>query len=123
MFEITVPRGPRRGRERPAHRSTPEDDLTGPPIGAYLATASIGDYVVNDAPGTVFPIIDAVTLRNTIYLARCGVLRGALRRLRFNSGAIVDDDTVGYVLEMQTRPFFSECEGGMVADAVHEVTR
>ncbi|WP_173924431.1 M1 family metallopeptidase [Agromyces sp. Marseille-P2726] len=96
------------------------------PMAAYLATASVGDYVVNEyvaANGT--PIFDAVDP------ARLGAPSAALALTSdmlvffeerygsypFNSyGAIVDDDSVGYALETQTRSFFSRTAGeGTVA--------
>lgn len=122
-FEITVPEGlVAVANGLPAGSSTADGKTTWlwdapDAMAAYLATASIGDYVVNEyvaANGT--PIFDAVDP------ARLGApsadlaltsdmlvfFEGLYGPYPFNSyGAIVDDDSVGYALETQTRSFFS----------------
>jgi aminopeptidase N len=132
-FEITVPEGlVAVANGLPSADPATADGLTTwywdapDPMAAYLATASVGDYEVNEyvaANGT--PIFDAVDP------ARLGAPSAALALTSdmlvffeerygpypFNSyGAIVDDDTVGYALETQTRSFFSRSAGeGTVA--------
>ena len=123
-FEITVPEGlvavanglPTGPPVTADGRTTWNWDAPDP-MAAYLATASVGDYVVNQytaANGT--PIFDAVDSRRrpgTIAdLALTSDMLVFFESLYgpypFNSyGAIVDDDSVGYALETQTRSFFS----------------
>ena len=137
-FEITVPEGlVAVANGLPAGSST-ADGLTTwlwdapDPMAAYLATASVGDYEVNEyvaANGT--PIFDAVDP------ARLGTPSAALELTSdmlvffeerygpypFNSyGAIVDDDSVGYALETQTRSFFSRNarEGTVAHELAHQ---
>lgn len=101
-------------------------------MAAYLATATVGDFTLNQytaANGT--PIIDAIDP------ARAGGPVAALAltsdMLTFFSerfgpypfvsyGAIVDDDSVGYALETQTRSFFSRNarEGTIAHELVHQ---
>lgn len=122
-YEITVPEGlvavanglPQ-GSQTNAGRTTWRWDAPDP-MAAYLATATIGDFELSTyvaANGT--PIIDAIdpalpasasaslaytSEMLTFFEERYG-------KYPFNSyGAIVDDDSVGYALETQTRSFFS----------------
>jgi aminopeptidase N len=137
-FEITVPEGlVAVANGLPAGSSTADGMTTWlwdapDPMAAYLATASIGDYVVNEyvaANGT--PIFDAVDP------ARLGTpsaglaltsdmlvfFEGLYGPYPFNSyGAIVDDDSVGYALETQTRSFFSRNarEGTVAHELAHQ---
>ena len=103
------------------------------PMASYLSTASVGDYALSrdKGPGGL-PIInaidDGVTEENlattTAALAlqphMIEFLQSQFGRYPFESfGAIVDDDSVDYALETQTRPVYSE-----VADeytVVHEL--
>jgi aminopeptidase N len=123
-FEITVPEGlvavanglPTGPPVTAAGRTTWNWDAPDP-MAAYLATASVGDYVVNRytaANGT--PIFDAVDPTRlgapSADLAKTSDMLVFFESLYgpypFNSyGAIVDDDSVGYALETQTRSFFS----------------
>ncbi|MBY5163905.1 M1 family metallopeptidase [Salsipaludibacter albus] len=87
------------------------------PMAAYLATATVGDFVLDSYTaenGT--PIIDAVDpsrpASSSANLAKTGAMltffEGLYGDYPFVSyGAIVDDDSVGYALETQTRSFFS----------------
>ena len=86
-------------------------------MAAYLATASVGNYQLRRyrAPSGL-PILDAVDrdLPSTADdgLAQQGEMIGYFSalfgRYPFSSfGAIVDDDSVGYALETQTRPIYS----------------
>ena len=102
------------------------------PMAAYLATASVGDYVVNQytaADGT--PIFDAVDPTRlgapTADLALTSDMlvffEGLYGPYPFNSyGAIVDDDSVGYALETQTRSVFSRNarEGTIAHELAHQ---
>lgn len=138
-FEITVPEGlvavanglPDGDPTTAEGRTTWYWDAPDP-MAAYLATASVGNYVVNEytaANGT--PIFDAVDP------ARLGAPSAALELTSdmlvffeglygtypFNSyGAIVDDDSVGYALETQTRSFFSRTanEGTVAHELAHQ---
>lgn len=90
-------------------------------MASYLATASVGDFDLfySQTPGGL-PIVDAIDRDLTAQqrattdasLARQPEMIGLFESLfgpyPFNSfGSIVDDDTVGYALETQTRPFYS----------------
>jgi aminopeptidase N len=101
-------------------------------MAAYLATASVGNYVVNEyvaANGT--PIFDAVDPTRlgapSADLALTSDMlvffEGLYGPYPFVSyGAIVDDDTVGYALETQTRSFFSRNapEGTIAHELAHQ---
>ena len=100
------------------------------PMASYLSTASVGDYTLRTSTspdGT--PIIDAVDdgltaanlARTNASLAKQGAML-AFFADTFTpypfvaAGAIVDDDSVGYALETQTRPVYSRGAGeGTVA--------
>ncbi|MCX6500700.1 MAG: M1 family metallopeptidase [Arthrobacter sp.] len=103
------------------------------PMASYLATATVGDFALSTGVGPHgLPIINAIdsgvtgaALAETkaslaLQPAMISFLEGLFGRYPFESfGAIVDDDTVDYALETQTRPIYSE-----VADeytVVHEL--
>ena len=132
-FEITVPEGlVAVANGSPASEPTTADGKTTwywdapDPMAAYLATASVGDYVVNEyvaANGTpIFDAVDPARLGGpSASLALTSDMlvffEGLFGPYPFVSyGAIVDDDSVGYALETQTRSFFSRNAGqGTVA--------
>lgn len=95
-------------------------------MAAYLATATVGDFRLEQytAPNGI-PIIDAIdpsrSASQVSSLARTGAMLTFFEE-RYGPypfvsyGAIVDDDSVGYALETQTRSFFSSSAGeGTVA--------
>lgn len=102
------------------------------PMAAYLATASVGNYelTVSESPSGV-PIIDAVDAdlpdSASANLALTGEMMTFYEEL-FGPypfvayGAIVDDDSVGYALETQTRSFFSRSarEGTVAHELIHQ---
>ncbi|WP_026482470.1 M1 family metallopeptidase [Agromyces subbeticus] len=102
------------------------------PMAAYLSTASVGDYEIDEyvaANGT--PIFDAVDPTRlgapTADLALTSEMlvffEGLYGPYPFVSyGAIVDDDSVGYALETQTRSFFSRNarEGTVAHELAHQ---
>jgi aminopeptidase N len=138
-FEITVPEGlVAVANGLPSADPTTADGLTTwywdapDPMAAYLATASVGDYVVNEyvaANGTpVFDAVDptrlgapsaALALTSNMLI----FFEGRFGPYPFVSyGAIVDDDSVGYALETQTRSFFSRTasEGTVAHELAHQ---
>jgi aminopeptidase N len=122
-FEVTVPKGlvavangvltGRRTTGRWTTWSWREPDL----MATYLATASVGNYDLRFYRGPHgLPIIDAVDkdlapqaddgLENQVEMIRFFERR--FGRYPFVAyGAIVDDDSIGYALETQTRPIYS----------------
>ena len=88
---------------------------------SYLTTASVGDYELRHSEtGDGLPIIDAVDDNLTpanaattdasldLQAEMIAFLEEAFVPYPFNSyGSIVDDDSVGYALETQTRPVYS----------------
>lgn len=90
-------------------------------MAAYLATATVGDFRLEQytaANGT--PIIDAIDPSRTGNAIAALALTSdmlAFFEERYGPypfvsyGAIVDDDSVGYALETQTRSFFSRSAG------------
>lgn len=138
-FEITVPEGlvavanglPTGPPVTAGGRTTWNWDAPDP-MAAYLATASVGNYAVTQytaANGT--PIFDAVDLaRPTQDISGLALTSDMLVFFEslygpypFNSyGAIVDDDSVGYALETQTRSFFSgnAREGTVAHELAHQ---
>ena len=103
------------------------------PMSSYLSTASVGDYALSrDVSPDGLPIINAIDdgvtgapLAETaaalaLQPQMITFLEAQFGRYPFESfGAIVDDDSVDYALETQTRPVYSE-----VADentVVHEL--
>jgi aminopeptidase N len=127
-FRITVPEGKTAvANGLPAREPVTEAGWTtwtwraSDPMSSYLSTASVGDYVLSRDEGpNSLPIInaidDGVTGQNlavtTASLAlqpqMIEFLETRFGRYPFEAfGAIVDDDTVGYALETQTRPVYS----------------
>jgi aminopeptidase N len=92
------------------------------PMASYLSTASVGDYALTrDTGPNGLPIINAVddgvtgdnlaetTASLELQPEMIAFLEGQFGPYPFESfGAIVDDDSVGYALETQTRPVYSE---------------
>jgi aminopeptidase N len=142
-FEITVPEGKVAvANGLPARDPVTQDGWTtwfwdAPDAQAsYLTTASVGDYDLRfSETADGLPIIDAVddnlTTANrattdaslALQPDMIAFLEGAFVPYPFNSaGAIVDDDTVGYALETQTRPVYSRVarEGTVVHELAHQ---
>ncbi|MET0525237.1 MAG: M1 family metallopeptidase [Nocardioides sp.] len=141
-FEITVPEGKVAvANGLPAREPTTVDGWTtwywdAPDLQAsYLSTASVGDYdlrVSETADGV--PIIDAVDdnlTPNNLARTNAGLalqaemidFLGMFGPYPFNSsGSIVDDDSIGYALETQTRPVYSRVagEGTVVHELAHQ---
>jgi aminopeptidase N len=103
------------------------------PMASYLSTASVGDFAVSRDEGPDgLPIINAIddgvtgdelsetTASLALQPEMIGYLEDRFGPYPFEAfGAIVDDDSVDYALETQTRPVYSE-----VADeytVVHEL--
>lgn len=142
-FEITVPEGKVAvANGLPARDPVTEDGWTtwfwdAPDAQAsYLTTASVGDFDLRfSETAEGLPIVDAVddnltaTNRATteaslaLQADMIGFLEAAFVPYPFNSsGAIVDDDTVGYALETQTRPVYSRVarESTVVHELAHQ---
>ena len=127
-FEITVPEG----KVAIANGVPAQDPVTAngwttwfwdapDPQASYLTTASVGDYTLTTSTtSSGLPIIDAVddaltasnraTTEASLALQdeMIAVFEDAFGPYPFNSfGSIVDDDSVGYALETQTRPVYS----------------
>ncbi|USQ81437.1 M1 family metallopeptidase [Ornithinimicrobium faecis] len=126
-YEITVPEGSvavanglLEGSETADGQTTWTWDAPDP-MAAYLATATVGDFELDSyvaENGT--PIIDAVdpalpdsaSANLALTSDMLVFFEGSFGPYPFNSyGAIVDDDSVGYALETQTRSFFSRRAG------------
>ena len=137
-FEVTVPEGLVAVANGLLTGSSTADGTTTwtwdarDPMAAYLATASVGNFALDQytAPNGT-PIIDAldqdVLAANYADLALTGEMlvffEGLYGPYPFNSyGAIVDDDSVGYALETQTRSFFSRRarEGTIAHELAHQ---
>ena len=102
------------------------------PDGDYLATASVGNYDLRFSRGPRgLPIIDAVD-KDLGPEADDGLEQQA-EMIRFFErrfgpypfvayGAIVDDDSIGYALETQTRPIYSGAarEGTVAHELAHQ---
>lgn len=137
-FEITVPEGLvavanglLTGSETADGSTTWSWDAPDP-MAAYLATATVGNFTLDQytaANGT--PIIDALDAEvpsdNYAALALTSDMLVFFEErygpYPFNSyGAIVDDDSVGYALETQTRSFFSlwAREGTIAHELAHQ---
>jgi aminopeptidase N len=142
-FEITVPEG----KVAVANGLPARDPIThngwttwfwdAPDAQAsYLTTASVGDHELrhSETPGGL-PIIDAVDDNLTpanaaisdaslaLQADMIAFLEGAFVPYPFNSyGSIVDDDTVFYALETQTRPVYSRVarESTVVHELAHQ---
>jgi aminopeptidase N len=142
-FEITVPEG----KVAVANGLPAQDPVTeagwttwfwdAPDAQAsYLTTASVGDYGLRfSETATGLPIIDAVDDSLTpgnaaiteaslaLQADMIAFLEQTFVPYPFNSyGSIVDDDTVGYALETQTRPVYSRVarEGTVVHELAHQ---
>jgi len=137
-FEVTVPEGLVAVANGLLTGSTTADGTTTwtwdapDPMAAYLATASVGNFTLDQytAPNGT-PIIDAldqdVLASQYADLSLTGEMlvffEGLYGPYPFNSyGAIVDDDSVGYALETQTRSFFSRRarEGTIAHELAHQ---
>ncbi|MGH8828811.1 MAG: M1 family metallopeptidase [Jiangellaceae bacterium] len=87
------------------------------PMASYLATASVGNYElrISETPSGL-PLIDAID-KDLAPAASAGLAQTVemieLFETKFGPypfdsyGAIVDDDSIGYALETQTRPIYS----------------
>ena len=141
-FEITVPEGLvavanglLEGSETSAGRTTWSWDAPDP-MAAYLATATVGNFELSQytAPNGT-PILDAIdadlTADNRATTNASLALTGEMLTFfeeRYGPypfvayGAIVDDDSVGYALETQTRSFFSRVarEGTVAHELSHQ---
>jgi aminopeptidase N len=142
-FEITVPKG----KAAVANGLSARKPITkkgwttwfwdAPDLQAsYLTTASVGDYELRySTTDDGLPIIDAIDDELTPANAATtdaslklqpdmiAFLEGTFRPYPFNSsGAIVDDDSVGYALETQTRPIYSRVarESTVVHELAHQ---
>jgi aminopeptidase N len=92
------------------------------PIASYLSTASVGDFVLSYGEGPRgLPVINAIDIGVTgqaltdtnaalaLQPRMISFLEELFGRYPFEAfGAIVDDDSVGYALETQTRPVYSQ---------------
>jgi aminopeptidase N len=142
-FEITVPKGKVAvANGLPARKPITKHGWTtwfwnAPDLQAsYLTTASVGDYKLRYATtDDGLPIIDAIddgltpanaaTTDASLKLQpdMIAFLEETFSRYPFNSfGAIVDDDSVGYALETQTRPVYSRVasESTVVHELAHQ---
>lgn len=137
-FEITVPEGlvaVANGllvdQSTTAGRTTWTWDAPDP-MAAYLATATVGNFelTTSTAPSGL-PIIDAVDADLAPSASASLALVGDMISFfedRYGDypfvsyGAIVDDDSVGYALETQTRSFFSRRanEGTIAHELAHQ---
>ena len=103
------------------------------PMASYLSTATVGDFVLSEEVGPHgLPIVNAVDadvsgddLAQTqaslaLQPKMITFLESLFGRYPFKaSGAIVDDDSVGYALETQTRPVYSGAADELTV--VHEL--
>ena len=137
-ISVTVPQGKTAvaNGELVGHRTsggwTTWDWSSDDPMASYLSTASVGDYdlrTYETADG--LPIIDAVDRdlgpNADANLARTAEMIGYFESVfgdyPFASfGAIIDDDSVGYALETQTRPVYSgpPSEGTVAHELAHQ---
>jgi aminopeptidase N len=127
-FRITVPEGKTAVANglpsgRPATKAgwTTWTWKASDPMASYLSTAGVGDFALSYDKGPHgLPIINAIDdgvtpteLAETkaslaLQPQMITFLEGQFGRYPFEAfGAIVDDDTVGYALETQTRPVYS----------------
>jgi aminopeptidase N len=102
---------------------------------SYLATATVGDFDLTTQSAGGLPIVNAVD-RDLTAANRTTTLANLARQpamiaffvdqfgpYPFGSyGAVVDDDSVGYALETQTRPFYSRVanEGTVAHELAHQ---
>ena len=142
-FEITVPEGKVAvANGLPARDPVTTDGWTtwfwdAPDLQAsYLTTASVGDYQLRSSKtDDGLPIIDAIddglTAANAattdaslkLQPDMIAFLEETFSPYPFNSfGSIVDDDSVGYALETQTRPVYSRVarESTVVHELAHQ---
>ena len=146
-FEITVPEG--KTAVANGLQSRPAKTRAGwttwywnaaDPQASYLTTASVGDFTLTyDRTPSGLPIVNAVDkdLKDTPEEPFRTATEASLARQsdiieffgqRFgpypfrSAGAIVDDDSVGYALETQTRPTYSEVadEGTVAHELAHQ---
>jgi aminopeptidase N len=141
-YEITVPDGKVAvANGLPARAPTTDDGWTtwywdAPDLQAsYLSTASVGDYDLRESEtADGLPIIDAVD--DSLTPANLTTTNASLALqpemidfletfgpYPFNSfGSIVDDDSLGYALETQTRPIYSRLarESTVVHELAHQ---
>ncbi|RXZ49835.1 M1 family metallopeptidase [Agromyces binzhouensis] len=143
-FEITVPEG--KVAVANGIQPRPEETADGwttwywdapDQQASYLTTASVGDFDLRDAytSASGVPIIDAVDTK--LSPTRLATTNASLGRQAdmidfFESkfgpypfvayGSIVDNDSVGYALETQTRPVYSSqaSEGTVAHEAAHQ---
>ncbi|WP_400997593.1 M1 family metallopeptidase [Agromyces sp. GXQ0307] len=143
-FEITVPEG--KVAVANGVQPKPEETADGwttwywdapDQQASYLTTASVGDFDLREAysSGSGVPIIDAVDI--DLSPTRLATTNASLGRQvamidffesKFGPypfvayGSIVDDDTVGYALETQTRPVYSSqaSEGTVSHELAHQ---
>ncbi|MDQ0850010.1 aminopeptidase N [Arthrobacter sp. B3I9] len=127
-FRITVPEGKTAvANGLPAGRPTTKAGWTtwtwraSDQMASYLSTATVGDFVLSEEDGARgLPIINAIdagvtgaALHETkaalaLQPKMINFLEGLFGRYPFEAfGAIVDDDSVDYALETQTRPVYS----------------
>ena len=141
-FEITVPEGKVAvANGLPDREPTTGDGWTTwywdapDPQASYLSTASVGDYELRESETPDgLPIIDAVDdglsptrlATTNASLALEAEMIGFLEQYGSypfgSAGSIVDDDTVGYALETQTRPVYSRVasEGTVMHELAHQ---
>ena len=141
-FEITVPQGKVAvANGLPAREPTTDDGWTtwywdaSDLQASYLSTASVGDYELRESETPDgLPIIDAVD--DNLSPARLSTTNASLaleaEMIGFleqygpypfhSAGSIVDDDSVGYALETQTRPVYSRVasEGTVMHELAHQ---
>ena len=103
------------------------------PMASYLSTASVGDFTLSKGTGPGgLPIINAIDAGVTgpalaqtkaslaLQPKMIAFLEDLFRRYPFEAfGAIVDDDSVDYALETQTRPVYSQVADDITV--VHEL--
>jgi aminopeptidase N len=142
-YELTVPQGkvavanglPGRAPTTAAGWTTWYWDAPDPQA-SYLATASVGDYVQRTTESSSgVPILDFVdadltagqlaTTNASLALEpeMIGLYEQLFGAYPFNSaGSIVDDDSVGYALETQTRPVYSRqaSQGTVAHELAHQ---
>ncbi|WP_344738849.1 M1 family metallopeptidase [Microbacterium awajiense] len=143
-FEITVPEG----KVAVANGLPSQDPVTANGLttwfwdapdeqASYLTTASVGDFDLRDTyySSSGVPIIDAVDTKLSSsrmattnaslghQVAMIDLFEELFGPYPFNSyGAIVDNDSVGYALETQTRPVYSSSasEGTVAHELAHQ---
>lgn len=142
-FRIDVPKGSTAvANGLPVGRPVTRDGRTtwrwraSDPMASYLSTASVGDYRLTRSTGPHgLPIINAVDRdvrgKDRVETEASLALQPEMIRFfeqRFGRypfeayGAIVDDDSVDYALESQTRPVYSEVadEGTVAHELAHQ---